>query len=609
MVANVNAASLHNSALNWQPRLNQEDSTQFDPGIMDTSISPASYSLSPQQYLPHQQYQCSYQNQPVYQFQNDIQFDLESLLVNASISDNTQPSSTSSTSFANPMNEDDNCSNQINPSFLFKTDMDLNNNTFVQHQLKPMRKLHHQLNTHKHRSIMKIEEELDSDLQFLNTGISNAANNIACSLPSNSEFQNLESQRSDPVLTQLILNQNHQIPDSNYQYNNNFNINYQEHVYSSSLPANYLNFKRSNSPLLETPPNKRPSSTNLDQIVVKTELIDPVEDDKFSKLKLSSPIIFEDNINDFFLDQQSDIFKFKIEDEESEEDDSDETEDESEDVSDYEEENMKRSKSDKINKKETAQHLINNNTDSLFSNQRLEPFSSSYQSTFQPPIISSSLPVNKTVKKLLNKKAKRQLQSKRSKKESDDEDSDFSDSDSNDSKKKTLQSAPGSYINSESLFDLMMSKNRDAYFWQYNIQSKGPKTKKVLTLRNKDPHLHRDFYDPVFQLQSLNSKNGTSLNKLRKGDGNDVTPNAEKLYNLGNQIKDFIHKSYQINNLVPTNSGINLNSSYDGERVNLKREKNKIASRACRLKKKAQHEANKIKLFGLNEEHSESIFI
>jgi hypothetical protein len=92
MVASVNAASLHTTNLtNWQPRnLNQDDSTQFDPGIMDTSASPASYSLSPQQYMPpqshhqqSQQYQFNqYQaaSQPVYQLQNDIQFDLESLL-------------------------------------------------------------------------------------------------------------------------------------------------------------------------------------------------------------------------------------------------------------------------------------------------------------------------------------------------------------------------------------------------------------------------------------------------------------------------------------------------------------------------------------------------
>ena len=202
----------------------------------------------------------------------------------------------------------------------------------------------------------------------------------------------------------------------------------------------------------------------------------------------------------------------------------------------------------------------------------------------------------------------------------------------------SLGSASNSFANSDTLFDLMMSsKNRDSYFWQYNIQSKGPKTKKVLTLRNKDPHLHRDFFDPVFQLQSLSARGGTALNKLRKGDGNDVTPNADKLYNLGNQIRDFIQKSYQMNSAfftpqqqqaitgalssssinqlgsTPTNSHGVLSTSLDNnmpprERMNLKREKNKIASRACRLKKKAQHEANKIKLSGLNDEHSKLRF-
>lgn len=192
-----------------------------------------------------------------------------------------------------------------------------------------------------------------------------------------------------------------------------------------------------------------------------------------------------------------------------------------------------------------------------------------------------------------------------------------------------------SSVNSEMLFDLMMStKNRDSYFWQYNIQSKGPKTRKVLTLRNKDPHLHREFFDPVYQLQTLNSRQGTAVNKLRKGDGNDVTPNPEKLYNLGNQIRDFIQKSYQMNSaifqpqghaqqLASSPSSFNLNqlsttpnggsssvgdtAMVGGVRVNLKREKNKIASRACRLKKKAQHEANKLKLSGLNDEHKQLI--
>ena len=40
-------------------------------------------------------------------------------------------------------------------------------------------------------------------------------------------------------------------------------------------------------------------------------------------------------------------------------------------------------------------------------------------------------------------------------------------------------------------------------------------------------------------------------------------------------------------------------------RTKSRKEKNKLASRACRLKKKAQHEANKLKLHGLDEEHSE----
>ena len=53
---------------------------------------------------------------------------------------------------------------------------------------------------------------------------------------------------------------------------------------------------------------------------------------------------------------------------------------------------------------------------------------------------------------------------------------------------------------------------------------------------------------------------------MRKGDGNDVTPNSEKLFNLGLQIHDFIQKSYQINNSSNTNLDAN-----NHEKVNLKR--------------------------------------
>lgn len=40
-----------------------------------------------------------------------------------------------------------------------------------------------------------------------------------------------------------------------------------------------------------------------------------------------------------------------------------------------------------------------------------------------------------------------------------------------------------------------------------------------------------------------------------------------------------------------------------GARCKSRKEKNKLASRACRLKKKAQHEANKLKCDGLLKEH------
>ncbi|KAI1887034.1 hypothetical protein AGOR_G00201880 [Albula goreensis] len=91
---------------------------------------------------------------------------------------------------------------------------------------------------------------------------------------------------------------------------------------------------------------------------------------------------------------------------------------------------------------------------------------------------------------------------------------------------------------------------------------------------------------------SGNGKKGRR--KARKTDASDLTPNPQKLRNIGEQL----HK---------------LNAAIDGmrhvndlpvvARARSRKEKNKLASRACRLKKKAQHEANKIKLWGLNQEY------
>ena len=82
--------------------------------------------------------------------------------------------------------------------------------------------------------------------------------------------------------------------------------------------------------------------------------------------------------------------------------------------------------------------------------------------------------------------------------------------------------------------------------------------------------------------------------KARRGDGNDLTPNAKKLAAIGKELDQL---SKVINDLTPVNE-IPFNT-----RCKSRKEKNKLASRACRLKKKAQHEANKLKCNGLENEH------
>ncbi|CAF2511533.1 unnamed protein product [Rotaria sp. Silwood2] len=142
------------------------------------------------------------------------------------------------------------------------------------------------------------------------------------------------------------------------------------------------------------------------------------------------------------------------------------------------------------------------------------------------------------------------------------------------------------------------NSSASSLFWQYNVQSKGPKTKRILYLKERDPHLYREFSDPVYQIKLTQTK-GQTFNKLRKGDGNDVTPNPTKLYQLGKQIRDLSNNSASVyHGIYHVDHHTNSNDTSE-----VKKQKNKIASRACRLRKKAQHEANKLKLHGLNEEH------
>ncbi|KAF4517169.1 hypothetical protein B566_EDAN005599 [Ephemera danica] len=135
---------------------------------------------------------------------------------------------------------------------------------------------------------------------------------------------------------------------------------------------------------------------------------------------------------------------------------------------------------------------------------------------------------------------------------------------------------------------------KERYFWQYNVQAKGPKGQRlVLKTKQEDPHVLNEVTDPVFS-PSCAVRGIKHSGKARKGDGNDLTPNPRKLHSIGKELDKL---GRVINDMTPV-SELPLTV-----RPKSRKEKNKLASRACRLKKKAQHEANKIKLFGLEHEH------
>ncbi|CAB3976615.1 CREB3 regulatory factor [Paramuricea clavata] len=88
--------------------------------------------------------------------------------------------------------------------------------------------------------------------------------------------------------------------------------------------------------------------------------------------------------------------------------------------------------------------------------------------------------------------------------------------------------------------------------------------------------------------------------KGRKSESEDMVPNPTKLLSIGREL-DRLNKI--ISCLKP------INEVPQHSRGRSRREKNKLASRACRLKKKQQHEANKVKLHGLQSEQENLLFI
>eukprot|EP00092_Neocalanus_flemingeri_P002603 GFUD01002790.1.p1 GENE.GFUD01002790.1~~GFUD01002790.1.p1 ORF type:complete len:683 (+),score=152.60 GFUD01002790.1:326-2374(+) len=140
------------------------------------------------------------------------------------------------------------------------------------------------------------------------------------------------------------------------------------------------------------------------------------------------------------------------------------------------------------------------------------------------------------------------------------------------------------------------SGKKERYFWQYNVQAKGPKGQKLaLDTKIHDPHKLNDIIDPVFS-DNVSVHGIKHSGKARRGDGNDLTANPAKLAKIGKELEKL---GKEINMMTP------VSEVPFPTRTKSRKEKNKLASRACRLKKKAQHEANKLKLHGLEEEHNE----
>ncbi|XP_017289259.1 CREB3 regulatory factor [Kryptolebias marmoratus] len=127
-------------------------------------------------------------------------------------------------------------------------------------------------------------------------------------------------------------------------------------------------------------------------------------------------------------------------------------------------------------------------------------------------------------------------------------------------------------------------------FWEYR-RSRESVTKKKL---GGDVHWSLSWSSSTLPSTLYRREGKKGRRKARKTDASDLTPNPQKLHNIGEQLQ-------KLNAAIKGMGSVNDLPAV--ARARSRKEKNKLASRACRLKKKAQHEANKIKLWGLNQEY------
>ncbi|XP_064314781.1 CREB3 regulatory factor isoform X5 [Phalacrocorax carbo] len=139
-------------------------------------------------------------------------------------------------------------------------------------------------------------------------------------------------------------------------------------------------------------------------------------------------------------------------------------------------------------------------------------------------------------------------------------------------------------------------RSKRRYFWEYSEQ---------LTPSQQERMLRPSEWNRDTLPSNMYQKNGLhhgkyAAKKSRRTDVEDLTPNPRKLLQIGNELRKL---NKVISDLTPV-SELPLTA-----RPRSRKEKNKLASRACRLKKKAQYEANKVKLWGLNTEYDNLLFV
>ncbi|XP_033834617.1 CREB3 regulatory factor [Periophthalmus magnuspinnatus] len=183
--------------------------------------------------------------------------------------------------------------------------------------------------------------------------------------------------------------------------------------------------------------------------------------------------------------------------------------------------------------------------------------------------------------------------------EEDDDDDDY-EADKDDDMSDAF-SEPGCDVEMEDIKGLTAGvpsrkRGKRRYFWEYSEQLTPSKQERMLKPSEWDRHtLPSNLYQ----------KNGPlhgkyMLKKSRRTDVEDLTPNPRKLLQIGTELRKL---NKVISDLTPV-SELPINA-----RPRSRKEKNKLASRACRLKKKAQYEANKVKLWGLSTEYDRLLFV